>query len=80
MQYVANNHRIESTIVAKVPTQDSSHWDPNRWMMFNHRDFCLAKAIARSAVPSCPIAQGFAARLSSRRSPNGAVAKAIANL
>jgi hypothetical protein len=25
MQYVANNHRIESTIVAKVPTQDSSH-------------------------------------------------------
>ncbi len=25
MQYVANNHRIESTIVAKVPTQDTSH-------------------------------------------------------
>ncbi len=25
MQYVANNHHIESIIVAKVPTQDSSH-------------------------------------------------------
>ncbi len=31
-------------------TQDSSNSSPNRWMMSNHRDFCLAEAIAFSVA------------------------------